>query len=316
MKKEMKLLNFVVFTAIVALYGCGNPSNGGAEDVEQSLTDSLLPLPEVPAELTLPAERAAYVIGHFWDEMDFSDTLLSRNVEFVERNFAEYASLFPHAQPDTIDCLVGGLLNRCAVDMGAYLTMAGVAEKYLFEAGSPMRNYDYYRPFLEALAAHGSPLDSLRHERYAHQLEMIRRNARGELASDFAAVRSDGRRGTFRQLLPGTPLRLVMFYDPECDDCVDAIDVIQASAVIGEAVGRGRLGIAAVCATCVAGASGAAAGKIPAGWTEMRAADEPLADMELYLLPSFPTLYLLDGSGRVVLKDVDPLEVSDYLNGV
>ncbi len=306
----------MAFTAIVALQGCGNSSSSGAEDGEQALIDSLLPLPEVPAELTLPAERAAYVIGHFWDEMDFSDTLLSRNVEFVERNFAEYASLFPHARPDTIDCLVGGLLGRCAADLGAYLTMADVAEKYLFEAGSPMRNYDHYRSFLEALAAQGSPLDSLRRERYAHQLEMVRRNGRGELASDFTAVRSDGRRGTFRQLLPGTPLRLVLFYDPECDDCVDAIDAIQASAVIGEAVGSGRLGIAAVCATCGAEALGATAGKIPSGWTEMRAADEPLTDMELYLLPSFPTLYLLDGSGRVVLRDVEPLDVSDYLNGI
>lgn len=32
-----------------------------------------LPLPAVPAEMTVPADRAGYILLHFWDAMDFDD---------------------------------------------------------------------------------------------------------------------------------------------------------------------------------------------------------------------------------------------------
>ena len=50
--------------------------------------------------LTASEERAEYIISRFWDGMDFADTLRSRDRQFMEQNFVNFLSLFPHARQE------------------------------------------------------------------------------------------------------------------------------------------------------------------------------------------------------------------------
>ena len=97
-----------------------------------------LPLPDVPATLREPAERAAFIIGHFWDAMDFGDTLRSRDAAFMEQNFSNFISVFPYAAAEAQRAAVGSLLRRAEADSDAYVLLADIAEKYLYEPNSPM----------------------------------------------------------------------------------------------------------------------------------------------------------------------------------
>lgn len=53
---------------------------------------------------------------------------------------------------------------------------------------------------------------------------------------------------------------------------------------------------------------------IPDGWIDAYCPDETLLDDEVYSLRSLPAIYLIDANGKVVLKNADPLDISDYLN--
>ena len=109
-----------------------------------------LPLPAVPATLRTPHARAAYLLEHFWDAMDFGDTLRSRDERFVEQSLVDFLSLFPHADTAALAPAVQRLVRRAGADAEACLLVLRLAEKYLYTPGSPMRCEEYFIPFLEA----------------------------------------------------------------------------------------------------------------------------------------------------------------------
>ena len=101
----------LIGSLVAVMLACSCHSNGREQtgrDGVQAVSDTLprsgyvLSLPDVPPSLTAPEERAAYIIAHFWDGMDFGDTLRCRDRAFMEQNFVNYLSLFPHAGPETL----------------------------------------------------------------------------------------------------------------------------------------------------------------------------------------------------------------------
>lgn len=105
-----------------------------------------LPLPSLPASLTDPEERADYLAAHFWDALDFSDTIRSLDTAFIEQNFANYSTVLALASGR--DTAVGNLLGRIrAASPAAYGLFVYVAEKYLYEPDSPVFDEQSYLPF-------------------------------------------------------------------------------------------------------------------------------------------------------------------------
>ena len=77
-----------------------------------------LPLPAVPDTIRQPQERAAYVMQHFWDALDFSDTLRSCSRPFMEQQVVNFLSLLPHAAPDAAACAFDSLYARASEPLG------------------------------------------------------------------------------------------------------------------------------------------------------------------------------------------------------
>lgn len=75
-----------------------------------------LPLSVTPSTLCIPHERAAYLWVHIWDDIDFADTLRSHHPAFMEQNFVNFLSLFPHAQAEARIMAVKSLMQRAEVD--------------------------------------------------------------------------------------------------------------------------------------------------------------------------------------------------------
>ena len=111
-----------------------------------------LPLPAVPSSLREPSARASYILDHFWDAMDFADTLRSHNARFMEQAFSNFIAVFPYAGGQSCREAVGTLMRRAEADSTAYVLLADIAEKYLYETASPFFSEEHYIMFLEHLA--------------------------------------------------------------------------------------------------------------------------------------------------------------------
>ena len=268
-----------------------------------------LPLPTIPSTLRTPPERAAYLLAHFWDSMDFADTLHSRHPGFVEQNLVNYLSLFPHAQADAHTQAVHALMQRAEADKPAYLLLAELAEKYLHTSDSPMRDEEHFIPFLEEQVR--TPLlDETEKSRPRFLLAAALKNRPGTTSTDFTYHTPAGR----QQTLHGTPSAsrlLLLFYNPDCQHCREVIARLQADRLLGEMLHDHRLTVLAINTEGDAGAGSSPL--LPTGWTT-GTTDPAFADKAPYLLPAMPTLYLLDGTTKqVLLKEALPEEIHAHL---
>lgn len=269
-----------------------------------------LPLPAIPSTLRTPHERAAYLLAHFWDCMDFADTLRSRHPDFVEQNIVNYLSLFPHAQADARTQAVHSLMQRAEADKPAYLLLAELAEKYLHTSDSPMRNEEHFIPFLEE-QVRTSLLDETEKSRPRFLLAAVLKNRPGTPATDFAYRTRDGQSQTLHTTLSASRL-LLLFYNPDCRHCRETIAQLQADRLLGGLLRDHRLTVLAINTESEHETDTPSGYSLPAGWIA-GTVDTSFTDKELYILPAMPTLYLLDKEKVVLLKEASPVEILTQL---
>lgn len=285
---------------VIPLSGC---SSSGAKDGKEKQARATqaappdLPLPMIPANLATPEERADYLAIHFWDAMDWHNRSLALDTAFMEQNFANYVSGLPYATETGLRKAVSALMDtvsKAGADQRDFLF--GVASKYLFQQDSPLRDERLFLPFVEW--AIGKGYDTVRAEQFR---EDIMRNRPGSEAADFSfTLRGGGKDSlhTFR----GRSV-LLMFYDPDCEQCREAEEQLIRSEQFQSLLETGALQMLAVYVGDKKLAWEEHAKKLPASWTVGIDSEKLIDDGELYTIGATPSFYLLDASGIVIEKD-------------
>ena len=276
-----RLSIFLICLILTAISGSMNAQQNQTQD---------LPLPAIPATLRTPHERASYLLAHFWDGMSFADTLP-----------AEARTRAVHL-----------LMQRAEADKPAYLLLAELAEKYLYTTGSPMQSEEHFIPFLEETAR--TPLlDETEKSRPRFLLAAALKNRPGTTAADFTYHTPEGNLQTLHAT-PSAPRLLLMFYNPDCTHCRQAIALLHDDGLFKQMLHDGRLTVLAINtendheSPTRHEARPRSGNELPDGWTA-GTATPTLADDEPYILPSMPVLYLLDQEKHVLLKEALPEQV-------
>lgn len=310
----MKRIMNIALTALLLL-ACGNnraahKTTADARPVADTLSSLELPLPDVPSTLTEPSARAAFIIEHYWEAMDFRDTLRSYNADFIEQNFANFISVFPYAAEDAQRRAVATLLRKAEADSTAYVLLTDTAEKYLYDPNSPMLSEDIYILFLEQMV--DSPiLGEYGTIRPRWQLDAARKNRPGMRAADFAYVTREGKRTTLRETRSSGDL-LLIFYDPDCGHCKEIMTGLWEDEMLKEMVSEGEITVLAVHSGEQRELWQSTASQLPSNWN-VGYESGLLQENGSYVLRAMPTLYLLDADKKVVLKDVLPEQLFYYL---
>lgn len=267
-----------------------------------------LPLPDVPSCLTGPKERADYIIAHFWDKMDFRDTLSSHDREFMEQSMVNYFSLFPHADEDSLSANISCLLRLAVKDSTAFCLIEDLAEQYLYGYGSPMRNETHYMHFLDAELGM-STLSEPRRERASYRLEQCRKNRPGTTVTDFIYI---DRRGSTHSLYSMAGMVLLLFYDPACYHCEEVTEELRRSEELHRLIAERQLSVLAVCVDSSRKVWEASKNRISEEWTDAFDVSN-IAERQLFSFSSLPAMYLIDEDKLVVLKEPAPAELNKWL---
>lgn len=273
------------------------------ENTAVAVIDSVaeLPLPSVPTSLKTPGERADYIITHFWDGMDFCDTLRSYNATFMEQAFSNFISVFPYAGKAAQTTAVATLMHKAEADARAYVLLTDIAEKYLYELDSPVSSEDYYLLFLRQMLDTSLMANDHRGMRLRFRWEALNKNRPGMTAADFSYTTPDGTRHTLHTTPTPTPL-LLLFYDPDCDHCKEVMLELQSNQSLSSAIASGKLHVLAIYSGDDHDLWKRTASSLPKTWSVGYDAGT-LQENGSYVIRTLPTLYLLDTNKQVILKE-------------
>jgi thiol-disulfide isomerase/thioredoxin len=313
MRKSSRFLFFLIWAASVT--GCTSKKEDkkeerAAPEVRMSAVPVNFERAVPPAVITAPQERVDYLITHFWDKFNFRDTMYCHAPDITEQAFVDFIALFPHASASKIQEGVNKLLDAAEVENVMYTYFSSKAEHYLYDPNSPMRNDEYFIPFLEH-TVNSSKITDVYKIRPRHQLTLAYRNRTGSKAADFTYMQASGTIGN----LYGISARylLLMFYNPDCTECRHTMEMLNNSTALTAAVSSGKMKVLAVYPDENPEAWRKHLRDVPAAWINGYDKSMAVKNKEIYDLKAIPTLYLLDKDKKVLLKDASAGDIHEYI---
>lgn len=296
------ILTVIICGMCVTLSGCKEEQrqNRARED-DHDVQIRFLP-PQVPTTIVAPEARRDYLLLNYWNNFDFRDTTLIANAEITEQAFANFMQLSEYTTK--WEEAVCKMLKASEQDSLMFTYFRGLAEKYMYNPNSPMRNEELYIPVLEYIIRSESINDAEK-IRPRYQLEMLRKNRVGDIATDFSFELFNGKRGKLSEI--NAEYTLLFFNDPDCHDCQRVKSYINNSQVITEMYRKGQSKKTRTLQILAVYPGMAVELWRKANYPEimMNSYDPTFRVMieELYDLKAFPSLYLLDKNKRVLMKD-------------
>ena len=209
----------------------------------QSATNGIT-LPAIPDTLQTVESRSSYLVAHYWDRFSFADSLQFMNQpEMVEQDLVDYVDLFRLVPAAEAENSLSALMDQASVTLNGFLFFYNTLEKYLYDATSPMRNEALFIPVLQKMMASNKLSDDDK-LRPAMLLKSVSKNKVGSMAADFSYTKPDGSRHRLSEVQ--TPLTLLLFFDPECDDCHQVIMRLEKTDVLNQLTADRQLTVLAV----------------------------------------------------------------------
>lgn len=270
---------------------------------QQSKAQSVFPYPEIPAMLMHSDEREAYLRVHYWDNFNFADTTLINNRNVTEQGVANYLAILEKEAvkeeewKESLECFCSGLEQQAH----ARKVLLQIMENYLYNPNSPFYNEELYALFLERML-NSKYVDAARKSSFQFCLQLIRRNIPGRKATNFVYYLPDGSKCTLYQTKIKNNRLLLIFYDPECPSCQEIMQEIINDKLLKQAVDKGLLTVLAIYTEGNLEVWKRTLGEFPEAWI-IGSDREEIKQQALYDLKAMPSLYLLDATKVVLLKD-------------
>lgn len=314
-----KCLLFIFTWLCIVSCQSGQKKQASVTDSDSALSDTVktvsaqFPFPEIPLALTSPEERKAYLLTHYWADFDFSDTVLVNNRDVTEQGFVNFIALL--VDGNTPETLVDESLKSWCMGFlaqkHARRVMTDMADDYLYNPNSPFYNETLYKGYLEVLL-NQLPASDLMRSSYEFKWKLVKRNCVGDKATDFVYFLPDGSRHSLAQTRAKNNRLLLVFYDPECPSCHETMQEMVADGMLAEAVKAGKLTVLAVYTEGNQEVWKRTLSDLPQGWT-VGSDHETVKQGALYDLKAMPSLYLLDGTKRVLLKDAPYAKIREEI---
>jgi len=199
--RKMRRLSGIalIVSGLVLVASCGG--NGkSSKTVASAAADRYKPFPsiQVPDMLTDPSERISYILEHFWDGLVSpsvsgkcdSTHVAGFSIDDVEKQFGIYSALLWQAPLNESVKSVASLfkaVERRDTSSNVFETITNFADKYFHDPNSPVRNEDFYLPYIQGLEASDVVSPSMK-PAYEYDASMCSLNKIGTKADIFSST--------------------------------------------------------------------------------------------------------------------------------
>lgn len=313
----MRISNLIFLLPLAFAIGCGEKK---AEQFKA------LPFPDitVPAMIQDRQEMAEYLAEHWWDGLTdperryHCDSMLVSGVKKgnIEQKFANWTVVLEAVDYKVAAKSVNRLFERVVAcekkdtSSNVFESMTSIVEKYLYDPNSPMRNEDFYGPYVAALSKCDLVEEGMR-QAYAFDARMCELNRVGTKAADF---RFSDAMGRIRSLYGIKADYIILFFsNPGCTACMEIINTLKAMPAVAEGIASGRLSVLNIYIDEDLKAWREYMPVYPEQWYNGYDPDYVIRTDVLYNVRAIPSLYLLDKDKNVIMKDAPEARLFDWL---
>lgn len=298
----LSLLSFLIY-----LPSCSQKNSGEEkirEMVAQSSSQFQLLSPTVPDSIKEGKEKQIYAGLHFWDNLNFRDTVQSLNQDFMEQNFSNFI-LHLHLQPDEEAVMKAfeTMLDKASVSLKVLNNLKYIAKLYLADPNSPMRSEKLWIPYLKVVTSSDRYSSGAEKARLEFELEMASKNLPGSIATDFKYKLSDGKISSLHDTPIGSQGLIVIFYDPDCENCKELMKSLKENPKFSADSKNGSYTVLAVDINEDEKLWIDSLNELPSNWIKGKDISGIL-DNDLYYLPALPSIYIIGKQYKILVKEL------------
>ena len=307
----MKTYLNIFFLFLILCTACGNrkASDNQAEDIKNDSTKTFA-LPVIPAMLNTPESRADYLVRHYWENVDFTDTTYLDHREVMEQAWVDYIDIMKIVPEETAISAIKQMYQDAGKKKKVFFFFTDLAEKYLYDPNSPMRNEELYIPVLDAMLE-STVLDDTEKILPKGRRDLAEQNRLGRQAEDFTYTLVSGKSGTLYGVKAN--YTLLFINNPGCHACEEGIKELKQAPAINKEFEAGNLKILSVYPDEDKEEWERHLSDFPKEWINGYDKKLMIKEKNLYDLKAIPTLYLLDKNKKVLLKDAVVGQIEQYL---
>ncbi len=307
----MKTYLNIFFLFLILCTACGSrkASDNQAEDIKSDST-KIFALPVIPALLNTPESRADYLVRHYWENVDFADTTYLDHREVMEQAWVDYIDIMKLVPEETAISAIKQMYKDAGKKKKVFFFFTDLAEKYLYDPNSPMRNEELYIPVLDAMLE-SSVLDDTEKILPKGRRDLAEQNRLGRQAEDFTYTLVSGKSGTLYGVKAN--YTLLFINNPGCHACEEGIKELKQAPAINKEFEAGNLKILSVYPDEDKEEWERHLSDFPKEWINGYDKKLMIKEKNLYDLKAIPTLYLLDKNKKVLLKDAVVGQIEQYL---
>lgn len=268
-------------------------------------------LPEIPSILTSPEARADFLVNHYWDNVDFTKAINPNNKDVIEQAWVDYCDVLNYVPLITAQKVMKSTVAGINSNKQNLNFITDLAEKYLYNPNSPMRNEEFYIPVLEAMIE-SSLLSQTEKIAPKAKLQLAQKNRIGTQAADFTYTLASGKQQTLYNT--SAEYILVYFNNPGCHACLETIMQLKHAPIINQLIDKKQLTILSFYPDEELAEWKKHYKDYPSQWINSYDNTQTVQKKNLYDLKAIPTLYLLDRNKKVLLKDATTQAIEQYLS--
>jgi len=314
----------ILYLAAALLMLC---SCGSKKKKDTAVVEAVRPFPkvEVPSIYTDKDDILGYRAEHFWDEFFMgdgrTDSLLVLGVDRydVEQNLSNFIMNLDYLPLDKAQyCMRKMFLGleaaqRRDTSNHVYPVMTEMVAHYLYDPNSPVRDEDYYQPFVTSMSTSDLTPENMK-AAFVYQSYVTSLNKRGTKAADFKAKDIDG--NVFTLYGVKGDYTLLFFSNPGCQACKEIITELKSMPNLDELISSGRLAIVNVYIDDDLESWKNYEFNYPDNWYNGYNFGQAIRNEQLYDVRAIPSLYLLDKDKNVIFKDAPQEKVLGYLKNL
>lgn len=314
----MRISNFILLSLTVLVIGCKD------KKAEQF---TALPFPDVvvPSMIQDRSEAAEYLAEHWWDELtDLQrsypcDSTLVSGVSRgdVEQKFANWTVVLGAVDHSVAVKSMNRLFARVVAcerkdtTSNVFESLTSIVQKYLYDPNSPMRNEDFYGPYVTNLSQ-CEFVDEAMRQAYAFDAKMCSLNKVGTKAADFRFSDIHGKINSLYDI--DAEYVLLFFSNPGCAACLDIINSLKSFPQVSNGIESGMLAVLNIYIDEDLEAWKEYMPIYPEEWYNGYDPYYVIRTDVLYNVRAIPSLYLLDKDKKVIMKDVPESLIFDWIN--